>query len=138
MGKDWQMLSFQMLDVISGGPYVVAYGRVEFRNRHTDKVFASPKADVFRFAGDQIVEFIEYYDTAGAVRAACTRLDHGAVLPAARPERFELGQALLVVLADDGVEIEKHAHPPLKRILQRRIEAPGDLRAASASGARSK
>jgi ketosteroid isomerase-like protein len=70
MGKDWQMLSFQMLDVISGGSYVIAYGRVEFRNRHNGKVFSSPKADVFRFAGDQIVEFIEYYDTAGAVRTA--------------------------------------------------------------------
>lgn len=70
LGKDWQMLSFQMLDVISGGPFIIAYGRVEFRNRHTDKVFSSPKADVFRFDGDQIVEFIEYYDTAGAVRTA--------------------------------------------------------------------
>lgn len=70
LGKDWEMLSFQMLDVISGGPFVIAYGRVEFRNRHTDKVFSSPKADIFRFEGEHIVEFIEYYDTAGAVRAA--------------------------------------------------------------------
>jgi ketosteroid isomerase-like protein len=70
LGKDWEMLSFQMLDVISGGPFVIAYGRVEFRNRHTGKVFSSPKADVFRFDGEQIVEFIEYYDTAGAVQAA--------------------------------------------------------------------
>jgi ketosteroid isomerase-like protein len=70
LGKDWEMLSFQMLDIISGGPFIIAYGRVEFRNRHTDKVFSSPKADIFRFEGEQIVEFIEYYDTAGAVRAA--------------------------------------------------------------------
>jgi len=70
LGKDWEMLSFQMLDVISGGPFIIAYGRVEFRNRHTDKVFSSPKADVFRFDGDRIVEFIEYYDTAGAIRTA--------------------------------------------------------------------
>jgi len=70
MGQDWQMVSFQMLDVISGGPFVIASGRVEFRNKRTEKVFSSPKADVFRFDGDQIVEFIEYYDTAGAVRTA--------------------------------------------------------------------
>lgn len=70
LGKDWEMLQFEMLDVISGGPYVIAYGRVEFRNRHTDRVFSSPKADVFRFEDEQIVEFIEYYDTGGAVRAA--------------------------------------------------------------------
>lgn len=67
---DWELLSFQMLDVISGGPFVISYGRVEFRNKNTGKVFSSPKADVFRFAGDQIVEFIEYFDTAGAVRTA--------------------------------------------------------------------
>jgi ketosteroid isomerase-like protein len=70
LGNDWEMLSFRMLDVIAGGPFVIAYGHVEFRNRHSDKVFSSPKADVFRFEGDQIVEFIEYYDTAGAVRTA--------------------------------------------------------------------
>jgi hypothetical protein len=72
LGKDWEMLSFKMLDVISGGPFIIAYGRVEFRNRHTNKVFSSPKADVFRFDGEQIVEFIEYYDTAGAVRTAAS------------------------------------------------------------------
>ena len=70
MFNDWEMLSFEMLDVISGGPFVISYGRVEFRNKHTGKVFSSPKADVFRFDGDQIVEFMEYYDTAGAVRTA--------------------------------------------------------------------
>jgi ketosteroid isomerase-like protein len=43
---------------------------VEFRNKRTNKVFASPKVDVFRFTKDRISDFKEYYDTAGAIRAA--------------------------------------------------------------------
>jgi ketosteroid isomerase-like protein len=68
--SDWEMLRFDMGELICGGPYVVAHGRVEFRNKRTNKVFTSPKVDVFRFAKDRMADFKEYYDTAGAIRAA--------------------------------------------------------------------
>jgi hypothetical protein len=76
------MLRFDMLDLICGGPYIVAYGRVEFRNKNTGIVFSSPKADVFRFKGDKIIEFMEYYDTAGAIHAATGGARREAPAPA--------------------------------------------------------
>jgi len=68
--EEWEMISYKHDDFIAGGPYIVAHGRVEFRNTRTNRVCATPKADIVRFDKDRIVEFMEYYDTAGIIRAA--------------------------------------------------------------------
>lgn len=67
---DWEMLEYNIEKMIAAGPYVVAHGSVRFRNRRTGKELTTPKADSYRYAHGKIVEFMEYYDTASAVRAA--------------------------------------------------------------------
>jgi ketosteroid isomerase-like protein len=67
---EWEMLEWNMDNYIAAGPYVVAHGAVKFRNRRTGKELSTPKADCCRYAHGKIVEFMEYYDTAGAIRAA--------------------------------------------------------------------
>jgi uncharacterized protein len=67
---DWEMLEYNIEKYIAAGPYVLASGSVRFRNRRTGKELSTPKADCYRYSHGKIVEFMEYYDTAGAVRAA--------------------------------------------------------------------
>jgi ketosteroid isomerase-like protein len=68
--RDWDMNKVEMDGYIAGGPFIVAHGAIEFTNKRTGKRFRSPKADVWRFDHGKVAEFMEYYDTAGAMRAA--------------------------------------------------------------------
>jgi ketosteroid isomerase-like protein len=71
LSKDWEMVEFEMNEFIAQGDLVFVRGNMAWRNKHTGKLFESPKADYWRFANGQAVEFYEYYDTAG-VHAAAT------------------------------------------------------------------
>ena len=73
LAADWEMIHFTPVEFVAQGDRVVVLSKVAFRFRKTGKVAESPKADVFRFRDGLIVEFAEFFDTAGAV--AATRPD---------------------------------------------------------------
>lgn len=76
LAADWEMIHFTPTEFIADGDRVVVLSTVAFRYKKTGKVAESPKADVFRFRGGQIVEYFEYFeffDTATAL--AATRPD---------------------------------------------------------------
>jgi ketosteroid isomerase-like protein len=70
IAESWEMVHFTPDEFIAQGDRVVVLSRVAFRSRQTGKLAESPKADVFRFHGGRIVEFIEFFDTAKALAAA--------------------------------------------------------------------
>jgi ketosteroid isomerase-like protein len=69
LAADWEMVHFTPEEFIAQGDRVVVLSNVAFRNRKSGKVSESPKADVFRFRDGRIVEFVEFFDTLGAVAA---------------------------------------------------------------------
>jgi ketosteroid isomerase-like protein len=76
LAEDWEMISYKVNELIGQGDRVVALADVCFCHRHTGKVVATPKADVFRLREGKIVEFCEFYDSAAVVEAASeTALD---------------------------------------------------------------
>ena len=70
LGTGYEMNFYDVKEYIAAGPFVLALGEVSFTNRKTGKTFASPKADLWRFARGKVTEFYEYYDTAKAIAAA--------------------------------------------------------------------
>lgn len=67
---NFTMNHFLVKEYVAGGPYVLALSDVSFTNKKTGKIFASPKADLWRFAGGKVTEFYEYFDTAAAMASA--------------------------------------------------------------------
>lgn len=70
LARNWEMLEYQVEEMIADADRVAVLARCSWRNRHTGKVADTMKADFFRFAGDRVVEFAELFDTAGALAAA--------------------------------------------------------------------
>ncbi len=70
LGRDWEMLDFEVESMIAQGDRVAVLSRCSWRNRHTGKASTTMKADFFRFENGRVVEFAELFDTAGAVAAA--------------------------------------------------------------------
>jgi uncharacterized protein len=70
LARDWEMLDWHNQDFIAQGDRVVVLVHCTWRNKHTGKVVATPKADVWRLANGKAVEFYEYYDTAQVHAAA--------------------------------------------------------------------
>lgn len=70
LAETWEMLAYEVDELICDGDRVAMLGRCAWRNRRTGKVAESLKADFFRFENGRIVEFTELFDTAGAVAAA--------------------------------------------------------------------
>jgi ketosteroid isomerase-like protein len=70
LAEDWEMISYKVNEMIGQGERVVVLADACFSNRHTGKLVATPKADVFRLRDGKIVEFCEFYDSAAAVEAA--------------------------------------------------------------------
>ena len=62
--RDWEMIEYVTENFVAQGDRVVMLGHCSWRNRHTGKVVATPKADSWRFADGKAIEFYEYYDTA--------------------------------------------------------------------------
>jgi Ketosteroid isomerase-related protein len=70
LGRDWEMIDFDMGDFIAQGDRVVAIGRVAWRNKATGKIADTLKVDIWRFQDGKAVEMAEFYDTACAFAAA--------------------------------------------------------------------
>lgn len=67
LGADWEMVHYTAEEFIAQDDRVVMLGSCAFRHRHTMKILETPKADFFRFRNGQIVDFMEFYDTAKAL-----------------------------------------------------------------------
>jgi ketosteroid isomerase-like protein len=65
----WELIHFTPEEYIAQDDRVVMRGRCGFRCRRTGKVVETPKADFFRFRDGKVVDFYEFYDTAGALAA---------------------------------------------------------------------
>jgi ketosteroid isomerase-like protein len=70
LSQDWEMVRFEVETFIAQEDRVAVLGNCAWRNRHTNKVADSPKADFFRFESGRIVEFMEFYDNAKLFAAA--------------------------------------------------------------------
>jgi ketosteroid isomerase-like protein len=67
LGADWEMIHYTAEEFIAQKDRVVMLGSCAFRHRHTGNILETPKADFFRFSNGQIVDFMEFYDTAKAL-----------------------------------------------------------------------
>jgi hypothetical protein len=67
---EWEMVDFRIDHYIEDGDMVAAVGWNAWRNKATGKLFESPKVDIWRFEGDKVVAFSEFYDTAKIFAAA--------------------------------------------------------------------
>lgn len=72
LGRDWEMVEFQVSRLVDGGDDVVMVGRCSWRNRATGKLVETPKVDVWRFAKGKAVSFLEMFDSLAFVRAIPT------------------------------------------------------------------
>jgi ketosteroid isomerase-like protein len=71
LDRDWEMLEYEAEHFIAQDDRVVVLGRCAWRHKGTGKVVATPKADAWRFNGDKVIEYYEYYDTAQVGAACC-------------------------------------------------------------------
>jgi uncharacterized protein len=69
MGSQWELLAQDADEFVAQGDRVVMLGACHWKNRKTGKEVHSPKADVMRLREGQIVDFMEFYDTATAIAA---------------------------------------------------------------------
>jgi ketosteroid isomerase-like protein len=70
LGKDWELVFFDVERIIAQGNTVVVVAECSFRHRRTGKSFMSPKVDIWDFRRGKVVSFFEYFDTASAIRSA--------------------------------------------------------------------
>jgi ketosteroid isomerase-like protein len=70
LAGDWDMIHYTVNEYIAQGDLVAARGSTSWKNKRTGKIFATPKMDFWRFRDGTIVEFFEFYDTAGVQAAA--------------------------------------------------------------------
>lgn len=70
LGSIWEMVFFDLEDMIGQNNRVVVLGNCKWKNRNTGKAVETKKVDVFRFKNGKILEFREYFDTAKAIAAS--------------------------------------------------------------------
>ncbi|WP_077003050.1 nuclear transport factor 2 family protein [Variovorax sp. KK3] len=70
LAKAWAMISYTIDEYIAQGEHVVLVGNCKWRHKGTGKLSETPICNVIRMRDGQIVEFMEYYDTAAAMAAA--------------------------------------------------------------------
>jgi ketosteroid isomerase-like protein len=58
------MIHYQTSVFVADGDRVVMLGSTAWRNRRTQRVVDTPKADLVTFRDGKIVDFSEFYDTA--------------------------------------------------------------------------
>lgn len=71
LGETWELIYYTNEQFIAQHDRVVVISKTAWRNRATGKEVTSPKADVFRLREGKIIEFFEFYDTAGLNEGAC-------------------------------------------------------------------
>ena len=67
--NDWQMIHYTTDDFIVDGDRIAMRGSTAWSNRKTGRVVETRKADFVTFKDGKIVEFEEFYDTAGLLAA---------------------------------------------------------------------
>jgi len=67
--NDWQMIHYTTDDYIVDGDRIAMRGSTAWSNRKTGRVVETRKADFVTFKDGKIVEFEEFYDTAGLLAA---------------------------------------------------------------------
>ena len=67
LNQAWEMIEYQVHDMIADGDRVVVLGHCSWRSRADGRELHTPKADIWRFAGDKATEFYEFYDTAAVL-----------------------------------------------------------------------
>ena len=70
LAADWQMVEFQLDEVIAQRDRVVAVGTCAWRHIRTGRTVSTPKVDLFRMKDGKVTEFFEMFDTAKAYAAA--------------------------------------------------------------------
>ncbi|APR76528.1 Hypothetical protein A7982_01875 [Minicystis rosea] len=69
VAADWEMLYFSADEIFGAGDRVTVIGRCGWRFRATGKAVESPTAHIWKFRDGKIVEYLDFYDTAGALAA---------------------------------------------------------------------
>jgi len=67
--NDWQMIHYTTDEFIVDGNRIAMRGSTAWSNRKTGRVVETRKADFVTFKDGKIVEFEEFYDTAGLLAA---------------------------------------------------------------------
>jgi ketosteroid isomerase-like protein len=70
VAADWEMVFFRTEDFVAEGDRVVMIGRCAWKHRRTGRSVESAITHLWRFRGAQVVEFLEFFDTAAAAAAA--------------------------------------------------------------------
>lgn len=70
LGAIWEMVFFELEDIIAQDDRVVVLGNCKWNNRKTGRSAETRKVDIFRFQNGKIVEFREFFDTAKAIAAS--------------------------------------------------------------------
>jgi ketosteroid isomerase-like protein len=66
---DWEMIHYTTDEFIVDGDRIAMRGSTAWRHRKTGRELETRKADFVTFKGGKIVEFEEFYDTAGLLAA---------------------------------------------------------------------
>jgi ketosteroid isomerase-like protein len=69
LAHGWEMIHYTTSVFAADGDRVVMLGSTAWRNRQTQKVVDTPKADLVTLRGGRIVEFSEFYDTSKLLAA---------------------------------------------------------------------
>jgi ketosteroid isomerase-like protein len=70
VSRHWSMIHHSADEFIANGDVVIMRGKMAWQNKRTGKVCTSPKMDYWRFRDGKVVEFFEFYDTAGVQAAS--------------------------------------------------------------------
>jgi uncharacterized protein len=71
----WSVFDATPGELIDGGDSVVALGRYTGQARQTGRALDVPFAHVWTFAGEKVVRFVQFVDTAGWNEALASRRD---------------------------------------------------------------
>jgi ketosteroid isomerase-like protein len=67
---DWEMMDFPTEQVVEQDDTVVWIGRCTWRHRHTGRLAATPKVDIWTFRDGRAIRMFEMFDTLAFVRGA--------------------------------------------------------------------
>ena len=70
VAKHWSMVHHSADEFVAQGDVVIMRGKMAWQTKRTNKVFSTPKMDYWRFRDGKVVEFFEFYDTAGVQAAS--------------------------------------------------------------------
>lgn len=68
IATEFDLERYDVREVIADGAFVGVHADVAFRAKESGNLVTAEKLDMFRFVGGRIAEFIEFFDTATALR----------------------------------------------------------------------